>query len=114
MVLETVDLHDEFLTPPDEIDLETTHARIELRGRESRLADQVEQTPLGLRSGEGGTLLLFKHGPQPRCAWTMSIAIQGREQMRCGHKAPCHGLCDGLLELVGWHSRGDVDQCASG
>ena len=88
---EAVDLDDEPLSRPEEVDLVAADAGVRQRMRKTRFADEGEQAALGLRAGEGDRLAALDQVAKDRGAAAARMAgeqveeiVAAREPLRVG------------------------------
>src|SRR5690606_36034052 len=104
---EAVDLDDEVLGAPEEVDPAAPDVRVQLGQGELGRPDQRQEAFLRLRLGEPGRCVL-EDLTQRRSARPPAVAVEEREDLGPGRELPALRQSACLLELAGAHAARDV------
>src|SRR5215210_7034018 len=110
MELEAVDLNDEALLAPEEVDLMSMDAHVHLRGGELRRPYECEEALLGFGAGERSRLVAFEQLFQSPQASATSMAIEVSDQTAGIDKPSRHGFVGRELELARPRNGREVDE----
>jgi hypothetical protein len=105
--LEAVDLGDEALLAPEEVDLEVAKEDVCLGLRESRRADETDEGALGFGAGSGGGVTRCVEAPKEGCSWAAGVIRDRVAELSRAEQVAMRASATAASSVSSWTRRGD-------